>query len=542
MMGNDQCGYPQTPFPMNSGDYVNADQQRLKGLKDYRASLAAKMNKINADLAKAQKVIKAYFGPPWCDAMFAHMDNEFDCCPSRIRPTSAQVGGNDARMPAGQNNPDPYVDIDDYTQPPPSDDYTEPPASDDEYTEPPAGQHCLQTGFGSSRDWNKYACRDGGQIDPEVCSNGAISKSPGNYQKCVGILKIYRDLAAQKRELAGQIEDLDMQINSRNGGGDGSGKKSFMSGIGNFLGGVISVAVPFIISQYMSYSAQKQMANAPMPGPRHVLAQPGGGRMMYGPGGGRSGSLGFGGQMSPPPPYYGPNYGYGFGNGGQYGMTLPGFQMGGFGCSPGMMGGGLNLLSMLMGGGGMGMGGGMGGLMGALLGGNMRMNMGINASLGGSFGMMGGGAPYAAMNMGYGNSVPYIPPYAMGGFSPLYQPGGIYGGTPSYMPNYSGSAVPNFYTGQPSSNYYAPMSGCNACMMPLPGSSNYSGANSFYYAQQMANNQRIAENQAAYLRRQSELDYQLYQLRLMNNQQYMPTGTNYQMGNFNGLGSSLYGF
>lgn len=543
MLGRDQCGHQQTPFPVNGNDYASADQQRLKGLKEYRGTLTDKMAKLNADMKKAQGVIRAYFNAPWSDAMFAHMDNEFDCC--NVRPTSAKVL-RATRMPAGNSvdGPDAYVDDEVVTNPEPEDSYTEP--EDTAYTEPTPGQHCLQTGFAAGRDWNKHACRDGGQIDPQICSNASISKAPGNYQKCIGIIKIYRDLASQKRTLSTQIADLDAQISPTRAGNDsGDNKKGgFLSGIGNLLGGVISVALPFIVNQYASYTAKKQAANMPqgrLPGPRQVLAPPNAGRNMYGPGPReRSGTLGFN-QMQAPPPFYGPNYGYGMGYGGQYGQSLPGFQTGGFGCSPGMLGGGLNMLAMLMGG-MSGQSSGMGGMMAMLLGGGMNMNANLNAN----FSLMGGAAPYAGMQMAYGNNYPAVPPYSMGGFTPPYQPGGIYGGTPTYIPNFNGSAIPNYYTGQQNPSYTAPPMGCPSCISPLPPNTSYMNAgnnsNSFYYAQQMNNNQRLMENQAMQMRQQSELEYQLYQLRMMNGQNTPYTSTNYQMGNTNGLNSSLYGF
>jgi len=547
MFGRDQCGYPQTQFPINTGDYSNANQQRLNGLQSYRNQLAAKMAKINNDLANAQLVLKAYFPSPWCDAMFAHMDNDFDCCTAGT--TTAQVRGLNSRMPAGNDNPDTYVDT---VTVQPDQPYNNP---DQTQTAPPpddtTGQSCLQTGFAAGAQWNKYACRNGGEIDPQVCSNATISKSPGDYQKCIDMIKIYHDLAEQKKTLAGQIQDLDAQISpirADTSGDTGSGGKAngFLSGLGNFLGGVMSVALPFVINQYASYTAKQQMTNMSpaVLGPRQPITPPNaGGRMLYGPT--RTGTLGYT-QMQPPPPYYGPSYGYGMGYGGQYGQTLPGFQTGGFGCSPGMFGGGMNILSMLMGGMGGGMGGGLGGMLGALLGGGMNGGLSLNANLGGNFGMLGGGAPYAGVQMGYGNSYPMVPPYSMGGFTPPYQPGGIYGGTPTFIPNFNNSTISGYYTGQPIQSVYAPPmnSGCNTCSLPPPpaygnylSSGTTSGSNAFYYAQMVNNNQQMMRNQMMISNQEAQLEYQLYQLRMMNNQ--MGSGTSYYNGSPNGLAQPL---
>ncbi|MCB9072004.1 MAG: hypothetical protein H6623_00150 [Bdellovibrionaceae bacterium] len=540
MLGRDQCSYPSTPYPVVPQDYQHAQQAQVQGMYGQLQQMNARFQQLTADGMRLQSALRVQIQDPWVEPVLAHMDNGLDCCaPTRVYSV-IDIHLKD-RRPAGQDIDEPTYEAPQQTETtnaypigpvpegPSPVPYEPPKVSNNNscqgypaqycstqwgqtYSPPQSGQLCLQTGFTATPAWYQAACRPGGKIDPQICSNPQIARNPADYQGCMHNLQMYERLTLEKRTLGAQIHNLSLSIQNyqspnssvANGGGSSETKVgSFLSGVGNFLSSVVSNVGPLVLNQYMSYQAQKNAYN-----------NPGANMAIYGP---PRPVMSLNGRMGPPlasypiprppPPFYGPSYGYGFGYGGSYGAILPGYQSGGFGCSPGAAGGGQNLLSLLFGG------------------------AGLNSRLQASFGSNGGYAPYQAYLQGYGNQYSGIPSYSFQGYTPPYQPGSIYGTVPVYqsplslMNSYN--AVPNFFAnggiGQtlrppgtlvsPQPYSYMP----NQLSIGIPGNNYGYQYNSYFYAQQLANQQRYIAAQAEMQRQQYNAQKMQMELQRLNN-------------------------
>jgi hypothetical protein len=282
---------------------------------------------------------------------------------------------------------------------------------------------------------------------------------------------------------------------------------------------VITTFGPFMLNQYLSYKQQKNYNNSTYaPGSR--MAKYGPPRAVTNIDGSTSGGIQqpYYSHPQPPPPYYGPKYGYPFSYGGNYGGTLPGYQQGGFGCSTGALNNGMSLLGTLLGG--------------------LGLNLNANASLQSSFGPNGGYAPYQGYVSAYGNQYAGIPPHTFPGYMPPYQPGSIYGTTPTYRPPYatpySHQGLPNYYSRlninyQPPTTLpsYSPPYAYSTNQYPPPRSTFDTQFNSYFYNQGLDNQRMLAENDARMRQRQFEMQYQMTQLNDMNSSynsfQYRPS-------------------
>ena len=200
------------------------------------------------------------------------------------------------------------------------------------YTRPqPGGGLCLQTGFAATPAWYYAACRNGGQVDPQVCSHAQIAKNPADYQMCIYSLNSYQQVTRNRRNIAGNIHQLNVTISGFQGtgqstyGGSSETKSGSFKRRRPFHGTVISTLGPIVLDQYLSYQAQKNAR----------YSYPGAGVSQYGPirhpvpgpGGNTNGTPGQ--LLAPrlqPAPYYGPRYGYGFNYGGNYGATSAGLS------------------------------------------------------------------------------------------------------------------------------------------------------------------------------------------------------------------------
>jgi hypothetical protein len=538
-LGRDQCAYPSTSFPTSQTDYKHAANVQIQALVSQKQQMEAQLARLSQDGLRLQAALRAQINAPWVDAMFAHMDNGLDCC----APTGVYAILDDylskGRRPAGNTNPEyeePYQEttnnsyqpVDPLPENPPPVPYTPPivaqptntscqgyPAQycstqwGQTYSQPQTrGGQCLQTGFAATPAWYQAACRNGGKIDQQVCSHPQIAKNPADYASCMQNLSSYQNLSVQKRTLASNVYTMNYSISSYQSNPQAAYSSSsetktssFLSGIGNFLGSVVTTIGPVILDQYLSYRAQKNARPSYHPGSQ--ISKYGPPRPVNNVNGQSShpGTLLYS-QTQTPPPFYGPKYGYGFNYGGNYGATVPGYQQGGFGCSQGVLGAGQNLLASLLSGG---------------------ANLSLNANVQSRFGPNGGYAPYQAYLQGYGNQYSGIPPQNFPGYTPPYQPGGIYGTTPVSNPSHPGTlsyqAVPNYYSNNvinnPRPSYIPPVAYNPNVSANFQPSGNYQ-YNSYFYAQQMNNQQRLAQNEALLRQRQAELNYQANQLRSVN--------------------------
>lgn len=454
MLGNDQCAYSQASFPTTPADNTQVIQAQIQELENSRLQIDAQITLVSTDMGKLQGYMRKYFpqrdanSPPWVDTMQAHMDNGMDCCApdqqANVQTTSQnQHYSSYKRLPAGNEvievtpepddsyrpQPEPPVDV----QPAPG--YNNPPANANScngydsqycsqdwargnYKAPPAGAApiCLQTGFSATPAWYYGACKNGGEIDPQVCSDPRISAAPNDAPNCAVVLDSYRKAAAQKRQLSSGLAQINIQIQGLKypnrpstsevtSNGDGSNM------LGSILGSVAQMALPFLFNQVSSYHAEKDY---------RFRSGPSGATPLY-----RN-------NRSGPPAgatYYGPNYGYGFSNNGVYGGQPPALQTGGFGCSTGTLGGGMNLMSLLFGGG--------------------RTNFNASGGIGATFGANGGGLLAGIGNFLFGNQNSNIPSYRFGGFNAPYQQGGIYGvrGAPAGSVRSNVGSISNFFSG-----------------------------------------------------------------------------------------------
>lgn len=549
MLGRDQCGYQQSAFPAQQSDANNAAKIQLQGLVNQRQQMQNQMARISADIQAMQLSIRGYIHSPWSETMLAHMDNGFDCCAPTGVYAILHIPMNE-RRPAGQDIPAP--DYDDVT---PVDPTPEPPTySPPAYTppSPPAnscqgyasqycsrswgqqyspprqgGGLCLQTGFAATPAWYQAACRNGGKIDVQVCSNPQIAKQPAMYQQCIQTLGAYQTASVQKRQLGAHIQEMNATIGRYNGTGSGGSNQGseMKSGLGGLLGNIITTLGPFMLSQYMAYQQEKSVAQtqygpgsfAAKYGPPRPVTNVDGSRGYYPP----SYSAPYYNYPQPPPPYYGPRYGYPFSYGGNYGSLLPNYQHGGFGCTPGSQNNGMSLLSTLLGGG---------------------TGLNLNANLQSNFGPNGGYAPYQAYLNGYGNQYSGVPPHAFAGFTPPYQPGGINGTTPTYRPPYATpygyQSIPNYYSRlnvnfNPTANQpirLPPYSYAPTNYSQQQPQNNYYGwqYNSYFYAQNQNNQQMLLENEARMRQRAAILQNQTGYLNNLNssfNYQFNPSYT-----------------
>lgn len=543
LLGRDQCNYQQTSYPTYNNDARQAVTVQLQGLQTQKQQMEARLALLSQESLRLQAGIRGYIHTPWSETMLAHVDNGLDCC----APTSTYADSslqNSERRPAGQDLPqtdsevkpvDPTPENPPYVAPAPP--YTPPKVTNScqgypaqyctgnwgqPYSSPrPGGGLCLQTGFAATPAWYQAACRNGGKIDPQVCANPQIAKSPAQYQMCISMLDSYEKVAVERRQLGAHINEINNGMNairySANGqpapGTDaGSEAKSgVLSGIGNFLGTVVSTLGPFMLNQYMSYQQQKNMKYSSHYTPGSPMAKYGPPRRVTNVDGSTStGNLNrpYYTTPQPPPPYYGPRYGFPYTYGGNYGAMLPGYQAGGFGCTPGTANNGMSLI-------------------GTLLGGALGLN--ANTSLQASFGPNGGYVPYQAYLNAYGNLHSGVPPHTFPGYTPPYQPGGIYGTTPTYRPPYVSpfgyQSVPNYYT-NPNTGYRPPTSlppytPPYAQTRPLyqqaPQTNTYGwDYSSYFYAQAMNNQQMLAANDARLRERQLQINYQLAQIQNIN--------------------------
>jgi hypothetical protein len=433
MLGNDQCAYQASSFPTSSSDNRQVVQAQIQELENNRIKIDAQINLVSTDLLKLQGYMKKYFAPrgpnspPWADTMQAHMDNAMDCCAPQGVPatvTSQYSKYNSGqRLPAGNDyegettapqtaepvRPEPIpvnaLPVEPTVSVPSSANsccgYSSQYCSQDwargNYKAPPAGAApiCLQTGFSATPAWYYGACRNGGEIDPQVCSDPRIANAPNDAANCAIVLNSYRKAAKQKRELASGLSQINIQIQALkypNRPTTGSSETTTADGsnaLGKILGSVAQIALPLIFNQVASYQAEKDV---------RYTSGPAGATPLY-----RNNRQG-------PPAgatYFGPNYGYGFSNNGVYGGQPPALKTGGFGCSTGTLGAGINLMSLLFGGG--------------------RTNFNAQGGISATFGATGGGLLSSIGNFLFGNQNAYVPPYRFGGFNPPYQVGGIYG-------------------------------------------------------------------------------------------------------------------
>lgn len=544
LLGRDQCGYQQTSFPSYPSDTNNAARIQLQSLVSQRQQMQGRLAQLNSNILRMQGAIRGYIHTPWSETMLAHMDNGFDCC----APTGVYAIlhiPNNGRRPAGQDlhPPDDITPVDPTPDPPsytpPAYTAPAPPSNSCQgypvqycsnnwgqpYSPPQqGGGFCLQTGFAATPAWYQAACRNGGKIDSQVCSNPQIAKQPAMYRECIDTLNGYQAASVQKRQMGAHLQELNTNIARFSGTGSGGGYQGseMKSGIGSLLGNIVSTIGPFMLNQYMAYQQEKNMAQmrygpgsfaTPYNGPR--LANVAGNTGYYP----ASYQQSFNNYPQPPPPYYGPRYGYPYSYGGNYGATLPNYQQGGFGCTPGAMNNGMSLVSSLLGGG---------------------MGLNLNANLRSNFGPNGGYAPYQAYLNGYGNQYTGIPPYNFAGYTPPYQPGGIYGTTPIYRPPYATpygyQTIPNYYSRLNvnfNPNITQPQSLSPYIFAPtnysqMQPQNNYYGwqYNSYFYAQAQNNNQMMLENEARMRQRAMNLQFQTNQLNVMNSgySSYYPSG------------------
>lgn len=474
MLGRDQCNYPTSSFPTAPSDFNQAAQVQLQELERNRVTLEAQIGTFNAETTRLQGYIRAQFSSRWAEGILGHMDNGLDCCApvgsvyvskekigsrnvasevitpvaegatnsTAIIPTPANGNGNAAVIVPAPVTPPPnigniVVDASCFGQPR---EFCSREWGQGSTPPPSVGAPlCLQNGFLATPAWYYKACRNGGDIDPQVCSDNRIASNPADAQNCVQVLAAYRSLAQQKKQSASLLAQINIQIQgvkypnrpSTFGGGSSETTHNLMFNIGGVLGSLAQMAMPLVMNQYQSFLGEKDpryRQNVQSPLYRDVtnLNRP-------------VGSV-----------YYGPNYGYGFNYMGNYGGQPPSYQTGGFGCSTGLFGAGMNLISQLFGGG--------------ALGGSLSGGLGGFGNLLGSFfgGMNGGGILNGVAQLLYGNQVSNIPSYRFGGFSPPYQVNGIYGinsggGRPagSFTPNSNGS-ISNFLTGVGGGSSYTP--------------------------------------------------------------------------------------
>lgn len=545
MLGRDQCGYQQSAFPTSPSDANNAARIQLQALYSQRQQMQGKFAQLNTNILSMQGSIRGYMHSPWSEAMLAHMDNGYDCCAPTGVYAILQLPSSE-RRPAGQDLYPPENNeikpVDPTPEPPPYSPpaYTPPapptsacqghPAQycsnnwGQPYSPPrQGGGLCLQTGFASNPAWYQAACRNGGKIDPQVCSHPQIAKQPSQYRECINTLSAYQNASVQKRQLGAHIQEINGTIARFNGTGSGGATQGseIKTGVGGLLGNIVSTIGPFMLSQYMAYQQDKSVSQTQY-GPGSFAAKYGpprpvtnvNGTSAYYPPPYQQPPTNY---PQPPPPNYGPRYGYPFSYGGNYGATLPNYQQGGFGCSPGSMNNGMSLISTLLGGG---------------------TGLNLNANLQSSFGPNGGSAPYQAYLNGYGNQYAGIPPYTFTGHTPPYQPGGIYGTTPTYnLPSTNGNqAIPNYFSRfninfNPNVNQsrsfppysYAPTNYNNV----QPQTNNFGWQyNSYFYAQAQNNQQMLLENEARMRQRSMNLQFQTNQLNVMNSgyKAYYPPG------------------
>ncbi len=545
LLGRDQCGHQQSAFPSVQSDNRHAINVQLQGLVSQRQQMQGRMSQLNANILRMQGSIRGYIQSPWAETMLAHMDNGFDCCAPTGVYALLQLPDS-GRRPAGQDLPPPeygeITPVDPTPEPPPYNPPTytppAPPANSCQgysvnycssnwgtpYTPPKhGGGLCLQTGFAATPAWYQAACRNGGKIDAQVCSHPNIAKNTSYYQDCMNTLNNYQAASVQKRQLGAHIQEINVSIARFKGTGSGSGNGSEVkSGIGGLLGNVIKTLGPFMLSQYMSYQQEKSVAQTQY-GPGSFAAKYGPPRPVTNV----DGSIGspiapprpYYNYPQPPPPNYGPRYGYPFSYGGNYGAVLPNFQQGGFGCTPGASNNGMSLISTLLGGG---------------------LGLNLNAKLQSNFGPNGGYAPYQAYLNGYGNQHAGVPPYAFNGHTPPYQPGSIYGTTPTYRPPYASpngyQAVPNYFSRfnvnfNPTANtqqQFPPYSYAPPIYnQTQPQANNYGWQyNSYFYAQDQNNQQMLLENEARMRQRAMNVNWQTNSITTLNagnTAQYYPS-------------------
>jgi len=517
MLGRDQCPYQQQALPVQRSDAQQALNSQIQGLVAQRQQLELRFNQLSGEATQLQAQVRAYIRTPWSETMLAHMDNGFDCCSSQGNYAGVYDESSD-RKPAGQDLPD-YsgettapAPVDPTPVAPPS--YTPPVYTppqntgnscqgyDMSYcsqtwgqgptTAPSGGGLCLQTGFAATPAWYQAACRHGGRIDAQVCSHPSIAVSPADYQMCVNTIASYERLSAERRQLGAQIQQYNVGINNlrtpyAGSSSQGSQSSGLLSGIGNFLSEVVGTLGPFMLNQYLSRSTVQPPPQAALYGQRRPVTN------VDGSGGGSP----YYNVPQAPPPYYGPQYGYGLSYGGRYGGQLPGLNLGGFGCSQGVLGGGLNLVGMLLG---------------------ASAGLSTNASVQSLFGSNGGFAPFLAYLSGYGNQYSGIPSQTFPGYMPPYQPGSIYGTSP-----YSGNAslqlsVPQYYSGfqmsgaQPTAQTLLPtpyIYGNSPALgqTPVPGLGGTQ--NSFYYSQRLQTERIMQDAQAQLAYRQLQFGVQV---------------------------------
>lgn len=547
LLGRDQCNYQQSAYPTYQNDNQHALKVQIQGLETQRGQMEARFAQISSEGLRLQAGIRGYIHSPWSETMLAHIDNNLDCCAPTTVYAILNLNFYDQRRPAGQDlntpeyneTPTPVDPVGGYVEPPP---YIPPKKTNScqgypaqfcsnnwgtPYSEPkPGAGLCLQTGFAATPAWYQAACRNGGKIDTQVCSNPQIAKDPSQYQQCIQMLSAYQNLSGEKRQLAAHIQEMNTSINNvrysatgnPNYTPSGETKNGFLSGVGNLLGSVISTLGPFMLNQYMSYQQQKSSSTY-APGSR--MAKYGPPRRVTNVDGSlsspRDNPRPYYQHPQPPPPYYGPRYGYPFNYAGNYGALLPGYQQGGFGCTPGTSNNGMSLVSTLLGG--------------------LGLNLNANTNIQSNFGPNGGHTPYQAYLNAYGNQYAGVPPYTFPGYTPPYQPGSIYGTTPTYRPPYATpygyQSIPNYYsryninyqppTSVPEYNppyMYSPTNYANN----QPATNNFGWQyNSYYYAQQMNNQRMILENDARMRQRQMDVQLQVQQLQRINSSfQYQP--------------------
>lgn len=520
-LGRDQCSYQQQAYPVQSVDAQQALNTQIQGLESQRQQLEQRFNYLSSEALQLQARIRGSIRAPWSETMLAHMDNGFDCCTGSNQYSSIDSMTSN-RRPAGQDLPGAYEEV---TAPapvpvdpapsyaPPAPAYTPPQNTgtscqgyDGAYcsqswgpgpsTAAPGGGLCLQTGFAATPAWYQAACRHGGRIDPQVCSNPQIAVSPADYQMCVSTLTAYETLSIERRQLGAHIQQYTAGINNLRSGGAqytsaSSGETTgggFLSGIGNFLGEVVSTVGPFMLNQYLSRQTPQVPPQVAQYGPRRPVTNVDGTRT--------TAPTPFYNTPQAAPPYYGPQYGYGLSYGGRYGGQLPGFSAGGFGCSQGVLGAGMNILGML-------------------LGGSTGLNM--NANIQSTFGANGGFAPFLAYLTGYGNQYSGVPPHTFPGFMPPYQPGSIYGTHPHTGNASLQLSIPSYYAGfqlggarptvggvLPTPYSYGNTPVGNRTPVPGLGSSH----NSFYYSQRLQTERMMYDAQADLASRQLQLGFQ----------------------------------
>lgn len=464
MMGRNHCSYQQQPYRPNPNDYRQRAQIEIRYYEEQRQALDRQLSLLSNRQLKLQGQIRSYFGTPWSEAMLAHMDNGYDCCPSS-RVYAFTDKGDKTRSIASEVTTSSEIVPIQIDAPPP---LSEPPeiiptenvscfGYNNQYcasgwrrgrpVSPPRGAQCPRTGFHQTPAWYYSACHNEGRVNPEVCADSQISTRPANYRVCIELLENYRQVSYKKRRLASLLQDVNNSIyaakypnrplpENYSGEVKSSSDGGLLNGLGQVLGKVAQVALPFVLQGGVSYLDRPQpryrgnygQRRRPPPGsPIHRLPP---GAISRGP---------VYTPNSPQSTFYGPRYGYPFSQGGSYGQINPGLISGGFGCSQGSNGGGTNLLGSLL---AMSMGGASSG-----------------RSPAGTFGAFGGNSLFYALNLAMGNRMPGMQSWQLGGRQGPYHPGGLRFGSRLNM-NSGGGGIGSYFSSlfqgnQSVPNYYS---------------------------------------------------------------------------------------